>query len=344
MTDYISGIGAKFITTPYIAVKELSPTDKNPAIFMNTNTGVLPYANNAWTQVDLSQHVPIGAKWVMLSGHVIITNPYNAGADFTIAFRALGETGDYAYTGQAYCAAGTGHRGCFTTIIPVVDRKIEIKTNWYVPGQSSWPTYQNNGPAWGLNLQVVAFGYGDCAVQPTPEPPPPVGVWNTLFNAAMTFNGSGMQNRTVITAIKPTVATISTKARVTLCGNLSQWGTAIYNNCWIGKKGAGLIDFDGTQQRVKFSNQNGATIPQGGSPVVSDEVLINFAPGDEILVAVDIGGNPAMGAGACSGVNAFTTAYHKASGTDAASTLKTGYAPVAGWAYAVGKVELWGAL
>lgn len=344
MTDYITKLGAKFIETTITGTKELSPTDHNPCIFMNTSPipgpVTTPYTNDAWVTVDLSEHVPVGTKWATLTGVVFITNPVNDETNITVAFRKPGETTDYGYLLQGFAENTDGCRENVCITVPVSeDREVEMKVRWWASTQT-WPVYPN-GPAWGMNLQVIQYGRGDAPNQPPEEEEeePPVESWHSVFTTTMGLNGSGMQNHTIVTAINGPFSHAATKIRIKVAPNSSQYGNVIINDCWIGKKAnsGDAYDFDGTQVRVKFSGNNGVTLTQGGSLTLSDEATISFSTGDDILVAFNLGNSPAMGAGA----NAAITSYFKASSATAGDTNKSGFTAVSGYSYLVGELEFY---
>lgn len=63
-------------------------------------------------------------------------------------------------------------------------------------------------------------------------------------------------------------------------------GAAPISHVWAGARGAGAVDFGGSQQQVKFSGANGATIPASGQ-LVSDPVIGSLDLADDFLVVLD---------------------------------------------------------
>lgn len=69
-------------------------------------------------------------------------------------------------------------------------------------------------------------------------------------------------------------------------------GPAGISHVWSGAKGAGDVDFDGSQQQVKFSGVDGAVIPQSGD-LASDVIAGPFDTSADFLVTLD--GIPSQG-------------------------------------------------
>jgi hypothetical protein len=131
-----------------------------------------------------------------------------------------------------------------------------------------------------------------------------------------------MQNTTIVTEIAGPFSNSATQVRITLSPNASEWGNTIIENCWLGHPASsGAPAFNGDQKRVTFNGANGCTLIQGSTPIVSDPVTFAVATTDTILIATDLGNTPAMAAGP----NSVITSYYKLSGSDAATTNKTGY-------------------
>ncbi|CUJ66336.1 Uncharacterised protein [Achromobacter xylosoxidans] len=126
-------------------------------LFVNSSTGVglSQYPMGVWSTVDLSNHVPIDAVGVRLDGLLIITggDTYNGICDLAIAFRAKGETVDYAYTMQTITVGiGDGARSVGGTFVPLdSNRCFEVK--WTANTALSWPSTA----AYGFNLRVTGY-------------------------------------------------------------------------------------------------------------------------------------------------------------------------------------------
>lgn len=334
MGDYINKNGIAWEGCNSWWFKKASPMDGPVTIFMNTFTSVTPYTNNTWQILDLSDHVPIGAKQVLLGGLFAITNGASETANVTVAFRRPGETFDYNYNTEAISGplANEPDRSSLTMIAPVdSNRHTEIKPHWFTTSGSAAA-----GISYLINASIIGFGYGDTADQPPAEVS---AAWHTVCSATMGLNGSGMQNSTIVAQINGPFSNGASKARVTVYPNGSLYGSTIVNKCYIGKRaGSGdPYDFDGGQVQVFFSGSAGVTLPQGGSGVTSDEVTIALVSSDNVLVACELGNAPAMGAGASTAV----ISHYKTSAAESGTTNKTGYITVSGYSYLVGKLEFY---
>jgi hypothetical protein len=69
--------------------------------------------------------------------------------------------------------------------------------------------------------------------------------------------------------------------RITLEG-----GAAPISHMWAGPRGTGTVDFDGSQQQLKFNNNNGATIPASGN-LVSDPIAGSLDLTKDFVVVFD---------------------------------------------------------
>lgn len=335
MTDYTNKNGVKWIESSTFGAPENSVMDgPTTAIFMNTFTSVTPYTNNVWQTLDLSNHIPVGTKHVLMGGLFAITNGAIETANITVAFRKPGCSTDFTYNTEAISGplANEPDRSSLTMIAPVdSNRCTEFKPHWFTTSGSAAA-----GISYLINANVIGYWRGDAADQPPAEVS---AAWHTVCSATMGLNGSGMQNATVVTQINGPFSNGGSKVRITVHPNGSLYGNTLINKCYVGKKaGSGdPYDFDGGQVQVTFAGSAGVTLTQGGAGVTSDEATIALVSSDNILVSCELGNAPAMGAGASTAI----TSYYKTSAADSATTNKTGYTTVSGYSYLVGKLQFY---
>lgn len=140
-----------------IAVPAGGPSSHmNQPLFVNTYTGdgMSKYPPGQWSDVDVSSFVPTDAKAIRLDGLLIITHGTAATTcDLTLAFRAKGETIDYAYTMQAVSVTtGGGVRSVGGTFVPLDENK-KFQVKWTRSTTAQWP----NDCSYGFNLRITAY-------------------------------------------------------------------------------------------------------------------------------------------------------------------------------------------
>jgi hypothetical protein len=131
-------------------------TPAKHAVFVNSYTGSGP-AENAWALIDLKPWgIEADAKWVMLSGILIITHgTVNEIANLEVAFR---KPGDLSVTPDMYCgqccetSQSGGQRSTMSTVVPLLNGCVEMYWSRSAPG--TWPEH----PAYGINLHPMLWG------------------------------------------------------------------------------------------------------------------------------------------------------------------------------------------
>ncbi len=162
-----------FVQGSMIGIAAESPTQRNPVIFLNTETGLankaeranLPlattYPMGTWVNVDLSKCLPHPAatKAVLLQGVLIVTNRgdhpvADYQANLEISFRAPKTTYDYEKIGQsATSQPAEGPRTSFACWVPVVKGVLQFKWKGVNVGTGTG----SNQTRYGVNLSLGGY-------------------------------------------------------------------------------------------------------------------------------------------------------------------------------------------
>jgi hypothetical protein len=173
----------------------------------------------------------------------------------------------------------------------------------------------------------------DGYVQPTKSP----GSYTTQLSPALNYDSINIGGATVRVTFPAGSGGVTGKfLRITLVPPLTGANTNI-NKAYIGHKGTGAADFDGTQVQLKFGGNSGVNITAGGSAVVSDFVAYNYDNTKPLIVSFYHNATSDMRA---SNVPATGQQLYLKSGVDdAANTTASGYTTPSVYNASVSKIE-----
>lgn len=164
------------------------------------------------------------------------------------------------------------------------------------------------------------------------------GAAATAYDPTLAANGAGWGGynvRSVIAAAQLSAAA-GTKVRLTLAPPTTGNNTVIAK-VYVGHKGAGAADFNGSQVKITFGGSDGVTLVAGGSPVVSDEVAFTYNSAQDLVVAIEYAGSTDLRFNnSATGV----TGYNKAGSGEADDTTVSGYTTAATTLYSIDKIEM----
>lgn len=169
-------------------------------------------------------------------------------------------------------------------------------------------------------------------------PPTLIMNWQQLVAPSLTTDDSGFSSlsRRLQFSSAVLVQQYGTRVRVTLKPNGVT--SATVSAAYVGLKGASAPDFDGNQAQLKWGGSGSVTLTGGGADQVSDETVLKYLPGSDLIVSLEFSAVFACKDNAALGAN--YTDWSSATTGQAGSTTGTGYSSTSGRIMSVSKVEI----